>query len=264
LTGAPISLPASFEALIGARAWRCETAGESGGAVFRLIGDDGDLYLKHSEDGAVSADVFAEAVRLRWLQGRAPAAPFVAFAAEGDRAWLLTGALAGRSGDDWLEHDPALLPRIVDAFAGFMLRLHALPTDECPFRADVAMRLADARRRVCDGMVDEDDFDGDHANWSAAAVLSEVERLAPRARTAVVTHGDFSLGNLMLDDDLCVTGCLDVGRLGVADPYQDVAIFWQNLAEHGVATQRRFLDAIGVAKPDGSRLELHRCLDELL
>lgn len=231
--------------------------------MFRITGGSrGDLYLKHGE-GAVADAIVNEAVRLRWLGGRLPSPKLVALAVEDGRAWLLSEALAGRSGDDWLEDDPRLLPRIVDAFAGFMVQLHALDADACPFRAEIAVRLADARRCVAAGLVDEDDFDDDHDGWSAAEVLAEVERLAPAARPGVVTHGDFSLGNLILDADMQVTGCIDVGRLGVADPYQDIAIFWQNLAEHGVATQRRFLDAIGVAEPDADRLTLHRCLDEL-
>lgn len=204
-----------------------------------------------------------EASRLRWLQGRVPAAPLVAFAVEGDQAWLLTGALRGRSGDAWLERDPASLEKIIDAFAGFLLRLHALDPADCPFRADAAVRLADARRRVASGLVDEDDFDDDHDGWSAADVLAEVERLAPAARPGVVTHGDLSLGNLILDEHLTVTGCIDVGRIGVADPYQDIAILSQNLAEHGVAMQRRLLEAISIGEPDPARLEFHRCLDEL-
>lgn len=227
-----------------------------------LAAGRGDLFVKYGE-GPVADAIVAEAVRMRWLAGRMPAAQIVASATIDDGAWLLTEALPGRSGDDWLEQDASLLPRIVDAFADFLRGLHALKPDECPFRGEVAIRLADARRRVAAGLVDEDDFDRDHLGWSAAKVLAEVERLAPAARSGVITHGDFSLGNLILDDGLRVTGCIDVGRLGLADPYQDISVFWQNLAEHGPAIQRRFLHAIGIIEPDAVRLALHRCLDEL-
>lgn len=225
-------------------------------------GQAGDAYLKFGE-GTVADAIGEEAARLRWLSGRVPVPQVVAYATEGERAWLLSAAVAGRSGDAWLDHDPALLPQIIDAFAGFLRRLHALDPDDCPFRADANVRLADARRRVAAGLVDEDDFDDDHDGWSAAKVLAEVERHARFADGGTVTHGDFSLGNLILDAEMNVTGCMDVGRVGIADAYQDVAILWQNLAEHGPVMQRRFLDGIGISTPDQGRLIFHRCLDEL-
>lgn len=230
--------------------------------MWRLRGAGGDLFLKGGE-GAVATAIVDEAVRLRWLAGRVPAARLVHAAFDGERAWLLTGAVSGRTGDEWLADDPASLPRVIAGYATFLRSLHALPVDECPFEAGAAVRLAAARRQVAAGLVDEEDFDTDHAGWSPACVLAEAERLAPAATGRVVTHGDFSLGNLLLDARGAVTGCIDVGRLGVADPYQDVAILWQNLADHGAAAQRAFLDAMGIAEPDRARLDFHRCLDEL-
>ena len=124
-------------------------------------------------------------------------------------------------------------------------------------------RIAQARRRVTAGAVDEADFDLDHQGWTAAEVLAEAVRLAPVVRPGVVTHGDFSLGNLLLDADMRVTGCIDVGRLGIADPYQDIAIFWRSLAAHGPSMQRRFFTAMAITDADPDRLAFHRCLDEL-
>lgn len=204
-----------------------------------------------------------EAVRLRWLAGRVPAAVPVRFAVEADKAWLLTRAVPGRTGDAWLDEDAGALPRIIQGFAGFLLDLHALPVADCPFDAGAAVRLAGARRKVAAGLVDEEDFDDDHAGWSAGRVLAEAEALAGCATGRVVTHGDFSLGNLLFDGAGAVSGCIDVGRLGVADPYQDIAIFWQNLDDHGAEAQATFLRAIGIAAPDAARLTFHRLLDEL-
>lgn len=236
--------------------------GESGAAVHRLVGRPGDLYLKYGE-GALADAVAMEDVRLRWLADRLPAAPFVAMHVERGRAWLLTGALKGRSGDDWLEHDPALLPRVIAAHAEAMLALHALPADACPFRAHLALRLDDARALVAGGAVDEDDFAAENLGRSAASLLAEVERLAPLVLGGVVTHGDCSLGNLILDADMRPLGWIDVGRLGLADPYQDIAILWENLDDFGPEAQAMLFEALGIAAPDMERLKLCRLLDEL-
>ncbi|MGJ3626346.1 phosphotransferase [Sphingomonas sp. MMS24-JH45] len=81
-------------------------------------------------------------------------------------------------------------------------------------------------------------------------MLAEAEALSDCVAERVVTHGDFSLGNVMFDGAGNVTGCIDVGPLGLADPYQDIAIFWQNLADHGPSAQTAFLDALGIDAPD--------------
>lgn len=54
---------------------------------------------------------------------------------------------------------------------------------------------------------------------------------------------------------------IDVGRLGVADRYQDLAILWNNLEEYGLGAE--LLRAYGEAEPDETRLRFHLMLDEL-
>lgn len=145
----------------------------------------------------------------------------------------------------------------------FLIRLHALPVDDCPFDSSVAAWLPVARQLVTDGLVDTADFDPDHQGWSASAVLAKVEALAGQARGRVIVHGDYSLGNLMLDDDGRVSGCIDVGRMGVGDPYRDIAIGWRDLGGFGAYAQEAFVAALGLRGLDDQRLELHRALDEL-
>lgn len=235
-------------------------AGEAGATVVRLVRGGAVRYLKHGA-GRIADDVTDECVRLVWLADRLPAARLVHFVRDAAGAWLLTEAVPGRTGDEWLAADPAMLPAVILAFAGFLRDLHALPVADCPFEAGAALRMAAARRLIDAGLVDKDDFDDDHAGWSAEQVWATLR--PPPSDDRVVTHGDFSLGNLLLDEAGRVTGCIDVGRLGVADRYQDIAILWQNLAEYGAAAQAAFLAAYGVATPDEARLTFHRCLDEL-
>lgn len=258
-----VPLPSVLRERLDGGAWEREPEGESGGVIYRLRAADGSrLFLKYGE-GPVADAIVDEAVRLRWLRGRMLAANPVAFVAERDAAWLLSEAVAGRTGDAWLADDPAMLPRVIAAFAAFLHRLHALPVEDCAFEAGAAVRLAEARRRVAAGLVDEDDFDADHCGMSAAAMLAQTERLAPCVSGRVVTHGDCSLGNLLMDAEGRVTGCIDVGRLGIADPYQDIAILWQNLGDWGSAAQATFLAKLGIDEVDERRLSFHRCLDEL-
>ncbi|WP_395407342.1 phosphotransferase [Pseudoduganella sp. UC29_106] len=122
-------------------------------------------------------------------------------------------------------------------------------------------RLHKARARLDAGLVDEEDFDAERAGWSAARVWAEMTALLPLPPDPVVTHGDFSLNNLFLHHGE-VAGCIDVGRAGVADRYQDLAILWNCLGEFGPSLQRRLFESYGIPRPDERRLRFHLMLDE--
>lgn len=258
-----VPMPPALAALVEGAAWDRNEEGEAGAIVHRLTLPDGSArYLKYGE-GRVADDVADEAIRLRWLQGRLPAPALRLFICEAGSAWLLSDAVPGLTGDEWIQREPTRLPPIVRSLAGYMRRLHALPVDDCPFDAGHAVRLAAARRNVAEGRVPEDDFDAERRGWSAAEVLAEAEHSAPKRFERVVTHGDLSLGNVLFDEAGAVTGCIDVGRLGVADPYQDIGVLWGNLAEFGDDATALLLRELGIAHPDKERLLFHQLLDEL-
>lgn len=89
-----------------------------------------------------------------------------------------------------------------------------------------------------------------------------MQALLPLSPDPVVTHGDYSLDNLLIQDGE-VVGCIDAGRVGIADRYQDIAIVWNCLGEFGPESQEGFLRAYGIAGPDRRKLDFHLMLDEL-
>lgn len=258
---AAIDLPASLAAMTAGYAWARDTVGESGGAVYRLFGDAGapDLYLKHGR-GAVAGDITDEMARLLWLAGRVPVPAVRQFVGGPDAAWLLMEAIPGRTAYQRLEAGENAEP-IVDALARHLKRLHAIPVEDCPFASDHRFRLARARTRLDAGLVDADDFDDEREGMTAQAVWDEMTALLPLAADTVVTHGDYSLDNLILRDGE-VAGCIDVGRAGLADRYQDLAIAWNCLGEFGRPLQARFLKCYGIDRPDEEKLRFHLMLDE--
>ena len=60
-----------------------------------------------------------------------------------------------------------------------------------------------------------------------------------------------------------VVACLDVGRAGVADRYQDLAIAWRALAELDAALPQRFIEQYWIVDADQGKLQWHLLLDEL-
>ncbi len=236
--------------------------GESGGRVMRLAAPRRPTRFLKTGRGRVADALVHELVRLEWFAGRVPVPRVEEFVRTRQDATLVTTALPGVSAHAALVANPTKRRAIVRALARFLRTLHALPVDECPFDASAPVRLADAARNVRAGRVDTGDFDDDHAGWSARRVLAKARALRPRSPGRVVTHGDFSLDNVFVHRGR-VTGCLDVGRAGVADPYQDLAILWHNLAEFGEEMQAESLRAYGIRTPDMRRLRFHLVLDEL-
>lgn len=252
-------LPTPFPALIDGD-WVPVTGGESGGLVFARQGDQ-PAYLKYGT-GHVADELTNEMARLRWLEGRWPAPRMLAFASEGGAAWLVTEALSGMTVDAVLAAEPHRAVEIAALLGRYLRDFHALPAGQCPFEMGADLRMAAASRNIELGLVDETDFDAERQGWTAAQVWDALVAARPEVLHRVVTHGDFSTGNLLIADG-AVAGMIDVGRLGLADPWQDLAILWSNLAAHGADAQAAMLAAYGIAEPDEARLRFHLLLDEL-
>jgi len=256
-----VPVPDPVRSAIEGYAWTAATDGESGGAVFRLEAPDRPtLYLKCGT-GRVADDITAEMVRLEWLAGRLPVPRVRHFVRSPGEAYLLTTAVPGQNAYAYLVEHPERTAETVAALARFLRTLHALPLADCPFHAGHELRLADARRNIAAGQVAADDFDEERAGWTPEQVWGEMVALLPLPFDRVVTHGDSSLDNVLLADGR-VTGCIDVGRAGVADPYQDLAILWHNLEEFGSDAQRELWRVYGVAEPDERKVRFHLCLGE--
>lgn len=262
IAAAPLALPASLAPLVQERSWLRDTVGETGAAVHRLHAPGApDLYLKHGAGDQVDA-VTDEMVRMRWLAGRLAVPAIRGFVLDDTGAWLLMTRLPGRTAYQWLADRAADRGRVVDLLADHLRTVHALPAASCPFEAGHGVRLAQARARIDAGLVETDEFDAERAGWSAERVWDAMMRLLPFASDRVVTHGDFSLDNILIGDDGAV-GTIDLGRVGVADGYQDLAILWNCLGEFDAALGERLFAAYGIAVPDERRLRFHLCLDEM-
>jgi aminoglycoside 3'-phosphotransferase I len=257
----PIALPDSVRSAITGYASTPVTDGQSGGVVFRLTAPGRTMLYLKCGTGRVARDITAEMARLEWLAGRLPVPAVRLFVRNPGEAYLLTTAVPGQSASDYLATHPELQAETVASLAHFLRAVHALPLAECPFHAGHAQRLAMAWQNLEAGLVDTDDFDEEREGWTAEQVWSAMEGLLPLTFDRVVTHGDFSLDNVFVENG-CVTGCIDVGRVGAADPYQDLAILWHNLAAFGEAAQRALWPAYGIRAPDIRKLQFHLCLDE--
>lgn len=153
--------------------------------------------------------------------------------------------------------------------------MHDLPLQRCPFERRLNTMLAKAEDVVRRAALNVDLLEPDDRTLSPEALLQRVRSGSERRRIQesndlVVCHGDACLPNLMVDPDtLKCAGVIDLGRLGVADRYADLALLIANAqprwssdaaAEDALA---RFADTYGRGRLDDDRLNYYLKLDPL-
>ncbi|WP_245672230.1 aminoglycoside 3'-phosphotransferase [Nocardia anaemiae] len=237
----PTTLPPRVAAVLGDHpAWSEEHEGMSGDVAHV----DGAYWVKRGPRAA------AELARLNWLRDKEIQVPRVAVFEED----VLVLADAGLPS---LAAEPTASVGAV--MGGLLRRLHDIPVAECPFDAGLDVMLAQARRRVLEGLVVVDDFDDDNRGSTPEQIYQRLLAERPPDEDLVVAHGDFTPSNVLAGGLL-----IDVGGLGVADRYRDLALVDRDLREDFDADElSAFYAAYGLAEPDRRRLDYYRLLDEL-
>jgi kanamycin kinase len=217
---------------------------ELGGVTFRI--DPG------SENGARSRsasarfvkwapadadlDVAAEAVRLEWARPYTPVPEVVAVSRNATEQWLETKGIAAENAVSprWIA-DPAPAVRAIGL--GLRAMHDALPVEECPFSWSVGERLTRSSREI-------------------SRVLGD----APPIDRLVVCHGDACAPNTLVNSDGDWVAHVDLGALGVADRWADLAIAtWSTVWNYGPGWEELLLEAYGI-DPDPERTQYYRAL----
>ncbi|MGZ8179692.1 phosphotransferase [Williamsia sp. SKLECPSW1] len=117
-------------------------------------------------------------------------------------SWLLTRAIPASSAVDprWSSRGRAAARAVGEGLRRFH---EGLPVDDCPWSWSPTDRIADARRR-------------------GVRVPAELE--TPPVEDRVVCHGDACCPNTLVDDCCRAVAHVDLGRLGVADRWADLAV----------------------------------------
>lgn len=266
-----MEMPASLRRRFGHHEWQEVRHGLSGADVWLLRGDP-DLYLKtvSCSDPITARELADEADRARWLRAQGfPAADVIECDGVADRCWLLTRSVTGRPASaSWAETERC---RVIDAFADVARALHALPVGSCPFDRSLAVTLPLSRSAVESNAVDLQRLDPERQGRTGHQLLASLDAAVPdQKEDLVVCHGDLCLPNVLLDPvELTVTGVVDVGRLGTADRYLDLALATRSIASESLNPQfghryaRRFLSRYGEPDPDPARIDFYRLLDEI-
>lgn len=240
-----VPIPRPVERLAAGRRITLVWLNELGGRTFAVGADAPELFVKWMPTAAeemTGGSNAAERVRLEWAAEYTTVPRLLDVGADDDGTWLVTEPLVGESAvaSRW-ESEPESTVR---EFASGLRALHdRLPVDACPFSWTVETRLASAR-------------------LSPSDVASRIGEPPPVDRL-VVCHGDACLPNTIIGPAGRWAGHVDMGRLGVADRWADIAvghanILWNLTSEY----QAMFLDSYGV-DPDIERMRYYCELNDI-
>lgn len=217
-----IQVPLSIKSLIENKPYEIDDIGQSGNLV--LIFED--MVLKIEDD---SPNVAQQVEMMQWLMDKIPVPQVLAYEVEDGKSYLLMSKIEGEMSCDtyYLEHPDILL----EALANGLKMLWQVDVRECPRNRDLDMVLKEACFQVENNLVDLDNVEpttfGEGGFESPSHLLEWLEENRP-AYEPVLSHGDYCLPNIFLKDGQ-VSGFIDLGKTGVGDKWNDIALCYRSL-----------------------------------
>lgn len=240
--------------------------GLSGAAVYCYRGANDTLYLKVQQ---TDKEIQTEHAVLRWAAERLPVPEIRFYQEQEGMSYLLMTAVKGHmsftdtKGKLFTEHAAS-----VSALAEGLRLLQAMDIRDCPFDSRLGIKLEKARFRVEQGLVDVNDFQEDSPFATAEALYAYLSDNRPNEELCF-THGDYCLPNIFMEGDR-LTGFIDMGRAGVADKWQDIALCVRSLKYNleGVSEEDKncyvnlLFEKLGIAANE-EKIQYYILLDDL-
>lgn len=260
------ALPRSIAEKIEGKNLTLDTLGESDSSVYLLD----NAVLKIEKTGA-NAD--REANALQWLSGKLPVPQVLAFAQEDGFNYLLMSKMHGKMVCDTLTDDT--INTAVTALADGLKQLWRVDISACPLDSRLNQRLTQAKYNIENGLVDTEDFEpntlGENGFADLDALYDFLKTHQP-PEDLVFTHGDYCLPNIFTENGKTV-GFIDLGKAGVADRWQDIALCVRSLQynlcrlcgkphEVFLKAKNRFYNLLNI-KENTEKLRYYILLDEL-
>lgn len=233
---------------------------ELGGLTLRVSEAGKLLFIKWAPTNS-GLDLNAERIRLTWALSYTPVPKVIDFGDDGEGSWLVTEGIAAENAvsDRW-KREPALA---VTAIGRGLRAMHdALPTDSCSFVWSTEDRILNAKGRVIRSETQPEEWHEEFRDLSIEAALAELDS-PPSVDQLVVCHGDACAPNTLINENGEWVGHVDLGRLGIADRWADLAIAaWSTEWNYGPGWENLLYESYGI-NPDPEKIRFYRLLWDL-
>lgn len=214
-----------------------------------------------------------ESTVLSWLNSKLPVPQIIEFDKQNGKNFLLMSKLKGEMVCS--ENNMKSVQKMIKVLAEGLKMLWSIDIKDCPFQSRLESRLIDAKYNIDHNLVDVDNAEeetfGNNGFKDVNDLYDYLITHKPE-EDLVFTHGDYCLPNVFVHNDK-VSGFLDLGKAGVADRWQDIALCVRSLKhnmcdyygmdESDFEKAKKFLySQLGITE-DKQKLEYYILLDEL-
>lgn len=260
-----IKIPERIKQIVNTTDYRFDTIGKSDSSVLFL--DDKVLKIEK-----VCEESCHESQIMEWLKGKLPVPEVLCHEKQDGINYLLMSGMPGvMSCDESYMRNPE---QLINALAEGLKMLWRVDISDCTYDCGADRRLQTAAYRVKHGLVDMDDAEpdtfGKDGFKNPEDLLNWLIQNKPEEEY-VLSHGDYCLPNIFVKDGK-ISGYVDLGKTGLADRYQDIALCYRSLkhnyeGKYGGGTYEGFdpdllFHKLGL-EPDWNKIKYYILLDEL-
>ncbi|QMS84739.1 APH(3') family aminoglycoside O-phosphotransferase [Candidatus Xianfuyuplasma coldseepsis] len=218
-----LHIPISLQPFINQKTISENTTGMTGA---RIIESD-DIIIKIEQYHHESK---REIETLRFLQEKVPVPTLIDYLVENNTSYIVMSKLRGKMAFEkpYISNPDALIKHLAEAIK----RLWTIDIKSCPIQNRIQDKLIYAKHLIDTNQIHREEID---YSWLKNDNIKSVEELYEwllvnqPEEDLVFTHGDFCLPNVLFTENQLV-GYIDLGRAGVADRYQDIALCARSLS----------------------------------
>ena len=232
--------------------------GESGAKVYKVSSEAASYYLKIE---TAAGELEEEYQKTRWLRGKLEVPSVLYYGEDNKNKYMLLTEIKGKilCDKEYIMNPVAAVKMLAQG----LVKLAGVDTDSCPFDNRLEKKLEKAAENVRLNRVDM-------INWEETTKFSDPESLLnylyknrPTENELTFTHGDYCLPNIMGKQD-DIAGFIDLGRTGIADIWQDIALCMRSMHRNfGTRKYEELLLEYLGRKQDKEKLEYYILLDEM-
>lgn len=260
-----LDLPDKIKCLINEEMYSVDDVGMSDSTI--ILFNDKILKIQ-----TMSEEAENEYHVMEWLQDKLPVPRVLGFERDNMKTCLLMTKVPGEMAcsDKYMKNPEQLTAMLAEG----LQMLWSVDISSCPFTWNLEKKLQMAKYTVENNLVDMDKMEpdtfGENGFKDLNHLLEWLYNNKPEEEMAL-SHGDFCLPNIFLLNGK-VSGFIDLGKTGIADKWQDIALCYRSLLHNydGMYTGKKYqgflanmlFEKLGI-EPDWDKIRYYILLDEL-